>query len=175
MRAVYGVVAFAVVSITAPAGQAADKPDWYEKAVKKVEATFEPAEAKPGETVTLKITVHLHDGYHTYPTRQPDKAAEAMVNKISFPDAGAVTFVGDVTDPKEYKTKAEPELGIKEMRIVEGKVVYERKAVVSATAKPGAVTVKLTAVTLNVCDAVNCYPAKKLTPEATLKVLDGGK
>lgn len=149
----------------------AQKPDWYDKAVKKVEATFEPADAKPGQTVTLKLTIHLNDGYHTYPTKQPDKAAEAMVNTIKFPDAGAVEFVGDVLDPKEFKTKAEPDLGIKELRIVEGKIVYERKAVVSATAKPGSVTVKLPAVTLNVCDAVNCYPAKKLTPEATLKVL----
>src|SRR6266536_187314 len=123
----------AVVVLGSDRPTAARKPDWYEKAVKKVEATFEPAEAKPGQTVTLKITVHLNDGYHTYPTKQPDKAAEAMVNKITYPDPGAVTFVGDVIDPKEYKTKAEPELGIKEMRIVEGKVVYERKAVVSAT------------------------------------------
>jgi hypothetical protein len=172
MRPIYGlVVCSAVVVAAAPGRPPEQKSDWYERAVKKVEATFDPAEAKPGDTVTLKLTVHLNEGFHTYPTRQPDKAAEAMVNTIKFPDAGAVEFIGEVADPKEYKTKAEPDLGIKELRIVEGKVVYERKAVVSATAKPGLVTVKLPQFSLNVCDVVNCFPVKKLTPEATLKVV----
>ena len=172
MRPLYGlVVCSGVVVAAAPGWPTEQKKDWYEQAVKKIEATFDPAEAKPGQTVTLKLTVHLNDGFHTYPTRQPDKAAEAMVNAIKFPDAGAVEFVGEVADPKEYKTKEEPLLGIKELRIVDGKVVYERKAVVSATAKPGAVTVKLKQFSLNVCDAVNCFPVKKLTPEATLKVV----
>jgi len=171
MRALSFVVALTTLCSFAAGPVSAQKKDWYDRAVKKVEATFEPAEAKPGDTVTLKLTVHLTEGFHTYPTRQPDKAAEAMVNTIKFPDAGAVEFVGDVLDPKEYKTKAEPELGIKELRYVEGKIVYERKAVVSATAKPGAVAVKLPQFSLNVCDAVNCFPAKKLTPQATLKVL----
>ena len=44
--------------------------------MKKVEAKFDPAEAKPGQTVTFKLTVELNDGYYTYPTRQADKAAE---------------------------------------------------------------------------------------------------
>jgi len=172
MRPICGLVACSVAVIAAAPGLPTEqKKDWYERAVKKVEATFEPAEAKPGETVTLKLTVTLNDGFHTYPTKQPDKAAEAMVNTIKFPEAGVIEFVGDVADPKEYKTKAEPELGIKELRTVEGKVVYERKAVVSASAQPGLVTVKLPQFSLNVCDAVNCFPAKKLTPEATLKVL----
>ena len=32
------------------------KGGWYERAVKKVEAKFEPAEAKPGQTVTFTLT-----------------------------------------------------------------------------------------------------------------------
>jgi DsbC/DsbD-like thiol-disulfide interchange protein len=118
MRTSLLIVSLAVLVTLGSPPAAAQKKDWYERAVKKVEATFEPAEAKPGDTVTLRLTVHLNEGFHTYPTRQPDKAAEAMVNTIKFPDPGAVEFVGDVTDPKDFKTKAEPELGIKEVGMV---------------------------------------------------------
>jgi hypothetical protein len=148
-------------------------PTWYDKAVKKVEATFEPAEAKPGQTVTLKLTVQLNDGYMTYPTAQKDKAAAGMVNVLKFPDAGALVFVGHVIEPPHPKTKAEPELGIREYSTYSGKVVYERKAVVAPAQKPGPVTVRLPKFGLTVCDAKNCFPAKSLTPEATLKVLPG--
>src|SRR4051794_13155443 len=95
MRTALPIVSLAVLVTLASSPASAQKKDWYERAVKKVEATFEPAEAKPGDTVTLKLTVHLTEGFHTYPTRQPDKAAEAMVNTIKFPDAAAVEFVGD--------------------------------------------------------------------------------
>ena len=161
-------VAFFTLSTAAPA----QKKDWYERAVKKVEATFEPAEAKPGQTVTFRLTVHLNEGFHTYPTRQPDKNARDMVNAIEFPAPGAVVFVGNVTDPPKPKSKSEPVLGIAEYHVHEGKVVYERTAVVSPTAKPGPVEVKLPVFKLNVCDAINCFPTKKLTPTATLKVLE---
>lgn len=147
-------------------------PGWYEKAVSKVEARFEPAQAKPGETVTYTLTVELNPGYTTYPTAQPDEAAVGMINVFKFPDPGAVVFVGAVTDPDGFKTKAEADVGIKELRYYTGKAVYRRKAVVAPTAEPGTVTVKLPAFRLTVCDDRNCFPSKALAPEATLTVLD---
>jgi hypothetical protein len=143
------------------------------KGVKTVEATVEPTEAKPGQTVTLKITVELAGGFHTYPTRQSDKNASSMVNKIAFPDVAGLIFVGEVIDPTNPETKAEPELGIKELKTYSGTIVYERKAVVSPKANSGEQVVKLKAVRLTVCDATNCYPPKTLTPQARFKVLDG--
>lgn len=150
---------------------AADKG--FDKAVKKVTATFEPAEAKPGQTVTLKVTVELADGYHTYPLVQSDKKAAFMVNKLAFPDAGAVVFVGEAADPANAEVKAEPDLGIAEMKILTGLVVYERKAVVSPTATAGKVTVTLPKFTVSVCDKNNCFPPKTLMPEAAVTVLAG--
>src|SRR5213079_2502408 len=89
-------VAILTAHLAAPCPAADD--DGPAKGVKKVEAAFEPAEAKPGQTVTLKITVELADGFHTYPTKQTDKNAAAMVNKITFPAPAGVIFVGDVKD-----------------------------------------------------------------------------
>lgn len=169
----------AVAAAALIASQAADpaaarqKSDPLAKAVKKIEAKFEPAEAKPSQTVTFKLTVELADGYYTYPTAQPDKMAASMVNQLKFPDPGAVVFVGGVTDPPLYDVKEEPDLGIKELRTVSGVVTYERKAVVSPKAAAGAAAVKLAAFRLSVCDKNNCFPAKAVPVEATLKVLPG--
>jgi hypothetical protein len=82
-------------------------------------------------------------------------------------------FVGSVLEPKGFTKKAEPALGIKELRTLSGKVVYERKLVVNPKQPAGAVTVNLPAVKLNVCDASTCFPGKTLTPAGTLKVLPG--
>ena len=168
-------VVFAMVAavLLAVAPGSAAPPKWFEKAVKKIEGKFTPAEAKPGETVTFTLTVELHDGYYTYPTVQPDKMAAGMVNVIKFPDPGTVIFVGSTEDPKDFLTKEEPELGIKEIRTNVGKVVYTRKAVVSPKAAPGATTVKLASFGLNVCDKLNCYPSETVPVEAAFKVLDG--
>jgi plastocyanin len=146
---------------------------WYEKAVKKVEGKFTPAEAKPGQTVTFTLTVELNDGFHTYPTMQTDKQAAGMVNEIKFPADGPVIFVGKLEDPKDAKTKAEPELGILEMSYCTGTVVYTRKAVVSPKASAGPATVKLAKFSLSVCDKDNCFPPKNVPVEAALKVLEG--
>jgi hypothetical protein len=141
--------------------------------VKSVQASFEPAEAVPGQVITFKLTITLDDGYHTYPLVQTDKQALGMVNKIEFPAPAAVVFVGDAIDPANPLVKAEPVLGIEQMLYYTGTVVYERKAVVSPKAVPGSTNVQLPKFTLSVCDKDSCFPPKKHTPEATLKVLDG--
>jgi hypothetical protein len=167
------VFAIAVAALVAVVPGTANAQKWYEKAVKKVEGRFTPAEAKPGQTVTFSLTVELNEGYHTYPTVQPDKMAAGNVNVIKFPAAGSVIFVGETQDPKDYATKEEPDVGIKELRYNTGVVVYTRKVVVSPKASAGATTVKLANFSLSICDKTNCYPAKNVPIEATLKVLDG--
>lgn len=158
------------LTLAAPLAFAADAK---KGGVKAVEAKFEPAEAKPGQTVTLKLTVTLEDGYYTYPLVQTDKAAAGMVNKLEFPKPGAVVFVGEPLDPTGAKAKAEPILGIESMLYYTGTVVYERTAVVSPTAKAGEAAVELPKFLLSVCDKDNCFPPKTHKPEAKLKVLDG--
>jgi hypothetical protein len=164
-------ITVAVLIAAVPGTASAQK--WYEKAVKKLEGRFTPAEAKPGQTVTFALTIELNDGYQTYPTVQADKKAAGYVNILKFPDPGAVIFVGKTEDPKEFLTKEEPDLGIKELRVHTGTVVYTRKAVVSPKAAAGETKVKLTTFSLSVCDKTNCFPPKTVPVEATLKVLDG--
>lgn len=138
-------------------------------AVKKVSASFVPAEAKPGQTVTLKIVVELAPGYHTYPVSQPSPEAKFSANKITFPISGTVVFVGDIVDPVQPKVKKLEDF---ELYVYPGGGTWIRKAVVLPNAKAGAGTAKVQ-FKLLVCDDDNCFPPKTIDLEATLKVLDG--
>ena len=135
------------------------KNDWFTKAVTKFVTTVTPAEAKPGQTVMMTFTFDLADGYTTYPTTQVDKNAEGMVNRITFPEAGAVIFVGDTIDPPKFKKKDELDLGIKELRYYTGKVAFERKFVVNPSQKPGDITVTVPSFKLMVSPTKITAPA----------------
>jgi hypothetical protein len=146
----------------------------FENGVKKIEGSFSPAEAKPGQTVTFSITIELNEGYHTYPIVQKDKGAENFVNGFKFSTPDKVIFVGKTNDPADVKTKFEEALKCN-VQYCTGKVVYTRKAVVSPKSAAGAVTVKLPSFDINICDDENCFPPPKKMPviEAALKVLEG--
>jgi hypothetical protein len=138
-------------------------------AVKKVEAVFEPAEAKPGQTVTLKVVVQLADGYFTYPTVQPAPEAKYSANSLVFPKDGPLVFVGETVDPVLPKSKKIEDY---EMLIYPGGGTWIRKAIVLPTAKAGASTSKVK-FKLLVCDENVCFPPKTHELEASLKILDG--
>ena len=173
MRRTLALALPAAMLAALPGFSRAAADDWYAKAVKGVAAAFEPAEARPGQTVVFKLTVDLNAGYFTYPLHQPEKASAGLVNKVAFPAAGAVVFVGEAADPDKLPTKAEPVVGIQAMRYCPGTTTYTRKAVVSPKAAAGDVKVALAEFRLSVCDEANCYRPKSVPVEAALKVLEG--
>src|SRR5438128_6294810 len=121
-----------------PPGQA-DMPRTFENVVRKVEAKFEPATAKRGETITWKLTVELAPGWHTYPVnRLPKDGKFQQYTEIKFPSSPDVYFVGRVTDPS-YRTEKQEVIG--EVRVVEGTAVWGRPVVVSPKATPGRKTI----------------------------------
>lgn len=140
--------------------------------VKKVELVVEPAEAKPGQTVTLKLTVTLAAGCHTYPFAQADKAAGNFVSKAKFPAAAVdgLIYVGDITATTDPESKPEPALGVKALQFFTTTVTFEKKAVVSPNAKPGELAAKIASLKLNVCDERDCFKPTELKPEAKFKV-----
>jgi hypothetical protein len=146
---------------------------WFEKAVARIEAAFNPERARPGQTVVWTLTIQLRDGYYTYPTRQSDPAAASLINQIRFPEPGSVIFVGTLQDRSPVHIRAEPELGIAKLRYCTGTVVYARPAVVHPRARPASVTVSVPSVRLNICDKNNCFPVKELSVTAPLTIVDG--
>jgi hypothetical protein len=137
------------------------------KPIQKVEARFEPATAKPGETVTLKIDVKLDSGWHTYPTVQKDKAAKSYVNRLTFPTGGSIIFVGTVADPPDVKSKSEAD--IEELLYYPGGGTWERKAVVSPKASAGDAVAKVK-FRISMCDKDVCLPPETIELEPKLKI-----
>jgi hypothetical protein len=165
------MIRMAVLVMMAPTIVAAQPDAWYDKAVKSVEAAIVPATAAPGQTVVLKITVDLNPGYTTYPTVQTDKRAAEQINVIEFDTSAALIAVGTITDPPNPDIKAEPALGIKELRTYSGTVTFSRSLVVSPKATAGAIQYSLKSMQLNVCDTKgNCFPTKTLAPTAAMTV-----
>ena len=140
-----------------------------DKVVKKVEARFEPATAKPGAVVTLKVEVKLEDGWHTYPTTQLDKGAKNQTNRFTFPKDGSVIFVGELDEPADPKSKSELLLGIEKLLYYPGGGTWERKAVVSPKAAAGDQTVKVK-LKLLVCDKDTCLPPETYDLEVKVTV-----
>jgi hypothetical protein len=167
------VVPILVWTILSTPISAAEKDDWYAKAVKSVAAKIEPAEAKAGQTVTFNVTIELNEGFYTYPLKQVDENAKSFVNKMTFPKPDKLIFVGDAIDPDGFDKKSEPVLMIDELRTYKNSVTYSRKAVVAPGTMPGEVALKLESFKLSVCDASNCFPPKTLMPEAKLTVIAG--
>jgi hypothetical protein len=135
----------------------------------KITGSFEPSEAKPGQTVTLKIKVDIEKGWHTYPTVQEDKAAAFQVNKIAFEPKNPVVFVENVVEPPNPTIKAEADLGITAMHTYPGGGVWERKAVVPPSTKPGDIEAKLK-FTILICNDKNCLAPQKVDVAVPLKV-----
>ena len=162
----------------------------FSQVAKKFDVRFEPAVAKRGEIVTLKITIQPIESFWTYPTFQPEAATNPNVsfNKLVFPDPGEVIFFGEFKDPSGAKQKSIPELKIKELRYFPGptEVTFERKAVVSEDAIPGEKSFVLRGLVLNpktdeaevstsnfqICDNGNCFYSDRKSITAKLTILE---
>jgi len=149
-------------------------------AVKKIEGRFEPADAKPGQTVVFKLSISLNEGWYTYPTEQPDARLKAMVNTIILPPPGDVIFVEPVSDPPGQQTGFDAEIGDK--RYYPDPVTWEFPVVVSRKATPGLKKITLEKVRVLVCVKKKLpdgtYEEKCLAPRtvpvtADLNVLEG--
>lgn len=140
--------------------------------VKSIEAKIEPPEAKPGQTVTYKITIKLLPGFHTYPTKQPDPTHSDDVSKITFADTPELIFVEPVTDPPGAKVKPGDKAGF--VSYYEEEASFEAKAVVAPDATPTekGKGIKPKRVQMTVCDENNCVPIVR-DLSAPLKIVAG--
>jgi thiol:disulfide interchange protein DsbD len=133
--------------------------------VASYEVQLDRTEAKRGETVTWKFTMHIKEGWHTYPTKQPNPA-NLSINVLKFPKPNDVMFVGDLVEPE---SKTEIILGLPTL-VIEGTGVWEHKLLVRPDAKPGKIRIKVRAV-LTVCTDTCVNDQPELTTELT--ILDG--
>jgi thiol:disulfide interchange protein DsbD len=153
----------AMLACSAPLG-AAERPTSFDETLNKIDIRFEPAQARPGQTVTLKITLDPKPGFFTYPTLQPDARVKSQANRILFPAAGPVIFVGPFEDPAGAKSKPDPAANNAEKLYYPHEVTWIRTAVVAPNAKPGDFEIPIRGEKLNtifrVCDDEGCFNSR---------------
>ena len=117
-------------------------------------AEIEPKQAKPGETVTFKLTVTPKGAAWTYPA----VSDQLSTNTYKLPKPGDVIFVGGVTDPPGWKEKPSIEPPGLMDRYYSHQVTWELKAVVSPKAAPGSKTVALAIGSkIQICNDNGCF------------------
>jgi thiol:disulfide interchange protein DsbD len=144
----------------------------FDEVLTRIEAEVEPAEARRGQTVTWRLKVTVLPGWHSYPTAQVDPEAASYLTQIKFERAaGDAVFVGGLKEPA-FHTKPEPDLNVKELRYLEGNLVWERSAVIPPDAKPGEMTVEVP-VRIYACDENNfCLSPRDIPTRAKVRVSD---
>ena len=74
------IIAALFLALANPAARAQGKKitgnEKFSDVVTKVQVRFEPAQAKPGDVVTWRLSFEIAEGWHTYPTSQPPGIAE---------------------------------------------------------------------------------------------------
>ena len=139
----------------------------------KVTMEVSPKAARPGETVTVKVTVAPSSFAWTYPNK-PSDPAQAGKNNIQPPPPGDLIFVGGVTDPPGAKTKPRDDKPDAKDEYYPSPATCVMRAVVSPRATPGAKTVKLTGTGIQICTENSClYSTPNELPTGEITVLDG--
>ncbi|HJZ59173.1 MAG TPA: cytochrome c biogenesis protein CcdA, partial [Gemmataceae bacterium] len=152
------------VALSAAPATAADKFSDLATASLKVS----PDKAKPGDTVTVELTIAPKNGGWTYPFVQPNGSDYA--NKLRFPDKDPSLIyppAKDVTDPPAHmKPDGSGDLYYPEP------VTWRFQVRVAPEAQPGKVRVNLGKSRIQACNTQNCIPAgPEEMPTAELEIV----
>jgi thiol:disulfide interchange protein DsbD len=166
---------FALAIVVSPAsGQfTPDLPGTKTKArkfadVADLKAEIVPAQAKPGEAVTLKLTIAPKAECWTYPFFPP--AGQSSKNGITPSAENPLVFVGRLTEPNGWIEKDSDEPGRKD-RVYKKAVTWEFPLIVSPEAKPFKGSLAIQGFSLQACNSENCFPTR--TVNAEFEVLEG--
>ena len=144
--------------------------------VGEITAEVVPAKAKPGQLVTLKLTVTPSHGWYTYPMNAP--AGQTGRNNLkpeptAEPQVRTLYVVGPVTDPAGWKEKPSTDRAPLLDRVYKNPVTWELKAIVSPKAAPGPHPVSFDGFAIQICDT-SCLNAREDNfPVLTFEVLPG--
>ena len=133
----------------------------------------EPAEARPGETVTYKVTAKLDPGSHIYNYSKTKKRdAGPVKTTFDFFDPGGLKIEGDWTPSREPEKHKDPNFSdVDSVEYHENEVTWSIKLKIPGDAAPGKKVLRCQAGYM-VCDEKHCsIPGQWTLPEAVLTVL----
>jgi thiol:disulfide interchange protein DsbD len=150
------------------------------EAVRPKEATFttsvHPAEARPGETVTYKVTAKIDESWHIYKYSKKPVDNGPKYTEFDFFDPAGLKIDGDWSPsiaPIKKKEPAFPDLPFLEYH--EDEVTWSIKLKVPDDAKPGKKTLKCQ-IGYMLCSDQNCsFPGQWTLPDADLTITTAPK
>ncbi|MFO0951770.1 MAG: protein-disulfide reductase DsbD family protein [Isosphaeraceae bacterium] len=132
---------------------------------------LDPNEAKPGQTVTYKVTAQVDPGYHIYDYVKEQPAQGPAYTQFDLFDTAGLNPAGDWTPDQPPQVKEEPAFNNMVVSFFEGSVTWSIPLKVPDSAPAGPKTVRCQAA-YQICDATSCSPAGQWTlPDASLNVL----
>ena len=147
-----------------------DTPLALRPATATLTASVEPAEAKPGDTVTVKVTAKLDDGYHIYKYSK-EKGSGPVPTSFDFFDPAGLAIEGDWSASREPEKHKDPNFpDVDSVEYYEGEVTWSIKLKIPASAAAGKKTLRCQAMYM-VCDAKTCsIPGRWTLPDIELTV-----
>jgi thiol:disulfide interchange protein DsbD len=138
--------------------------------------TIEPAQARPGDTVTLKVTAKLKPGWHIYTQARTQEGEGPRKTIFDLFERSGLEVAGDWKPSRKPEAKAEPAFNNQVFEFFEDEVSWSLPLKVPAESAPGKKVVRCQAA-YQICNAQSCsFPGRWTLPEATFTVLaaEGG-
>ncbi|MBX6316245.1 MAG: hypothetical protein IRY99_25530, partial [Isosphaeraceae bacterium] len=161
----------AAPAATAEAAPAAPAPKEKDRARNPSQVSFrtsfEPGEAKPGQTVQYRVTAQLEPGWHIFALTHPG------AEKTTFDpfDPGGLQIIGDWKADRDPIVKADPNApGPELQQYFEGEVTWSLPLQVPSGAEPGSQSFR-NQITFQVCSDQSCTQGRLTLPPAVLTVL----
>jgi thiol:disulfide interchange protein DsbD len=133
----------------------------------------EPAEARPGDTVMLKVTARLKPGWHIYTQARTQEGEGPRKTVFDLFDTAGLEVAGDWKPSRKPESKAEPAFDNQVFEFFEDEVIWSLPLKVPAGTTPGKKVIRCQAA-YQICNAQSCsFPGRWTLPEATLTVLAG--
>ncbi len=142
-----------------------------------ITTSVEPSEAKPGDTVTFKVTAKLNPGYHIYKYAEKPKppGSGPLYTTFDFFDTAGLKVEGNwqaSKEPIKHKETAWPDLPFVEY--YEDEVTWSIKLKVPEGTEAGKKTLRCQ-LGYMICNDRSCDPPGQWTlPDAVLTVLAAG-
>jgi thiol:disulfide interchange protein len=141
----------------------------------KVTGSVEPAEAKPGDTVTFSVAFKLDPGFHIYKYDKNQGTGRINTN-FDFFDTADLKTEGDWTPSRAPEKDKDPNAPDGEfVEYYENDVTFSIRLRVPDGAEPGKRSLRCQA-RYQVCDAKMClFPGQWTLPAVELTIIGGGK
>jgi thiol:disulfide interchange protein DsbD len=132
--------------------------------------TVEPTEARPGDTVSLRVTARLNPGWHIYTQAKTQEGEGPRKTVFDLFDTAGLEVAGNWKPSKQPEEKAEPAFDNQVFQYFEDEVTWSLPLRVPADAAPGKKSIRLQA-SYQICNAQSCsFPGRWTLPDATLTV-----